>query len=439
MPWDPFAGAPIDRRFIWAAMAFAVVTLQGPNLVGSLRPPPTKGVDFFQDWASARNVWMGLPVYEPLGRAVDRHLALDPDVRRQIRVVEPINAHPPSSVLLALPFAWLDYPNAVLAWNLTSLAMIAVSLWLLSRGLGLVWTFWDIFPASTLLILCEQVRDQIRLGQFNGLLLLLLTAGWLCDRAGRLRIAGVLVALATVVKLYPGFFFLYFLLRRAWQAVIAGFIALLVLTTATLCVVGVDAFVTYVRDVVPLISASPGRLYNVSLAGMFGKWFDPKFVESQPLRVSPLWSNPMAARLAGACASVLVLAVTARWIANAANRRQRDLAFGLSLIAMLLVSPVSWDHYLLVLLIPVGMAWIGLPVSPGIRLGFLLTTITLFSPIFELYLGEPSAIGTASSVETVTVLSLRTYAMIALMALCGREWKSMAGIGRLDLSGGRPS
>ena len=38
------------------------------------------------------------------------------------------NAHPPTSVLLALPLAGLDLPDAMLAWNLVSLAASLASL-----------------------------------------------------------------------------------------------------------------------------------------------------------------------------------------------------------------------------------------------------------------------------------------------------------------------
>ena len=45
------------------------------------------------------------------------------------------NAHPPTSVLLALPVTGLDLPDAVLAWNLVTLAALLASLAIVAAGL----------------------------------------------------------------------------------------------------------------------------------------------------------------------------------------------------------------------------------------------------------------------------------------------------------------
>jgi hypothetical protein len=44
------------RALAVAGLAVSVCSLQGLQFVRSLRPRPTVGVDFFQDWASARNL-----------------------------------------------------------------------------------------------------------------------------------------------------------------------------------------------------------------------------------------------------------------------------------------------------------------------------------------------------------------------------------------------
>src|SRR4051794_29898700 len=117
--WDPLAAIPSARRWLWGLLAVIACLTQGPAFLDSLRPAPEEGVDFFQEWASANNLRHGLPIYTDLERAADLYLGYKRQPTEEMLFMR--NAHPPTSVLLALPFASLDYPNATLIWNLISL------------------------------------------------------------------------------------------------------------------------------------------------------------------------------------------------------------------------------------------------------------------------------------------------------------------------------
>ena len=86
-----------------------------------------------------------------------------------------MNAHPPSSVLLAFPFASLDFPTAFFAWNILSLFALAVSLWLLARGLNIPISGPAVLAVATTLLLSNPLIEQLRQGQLNLILLALLT------------------------------------------------------------------------------------------------------------------------------------------------------------------------------------------------------------------------------------------------------------------------
>src|SRR5438552_1370960 len=83
---------------VWTALAVVLLIARGPGFAASFRPPPGFTGDFAQDWASARNVWSGHPVYESTPEAFARHAGPTTDVL-------PRNAHSPGSVLFVLPFA----------------------------------------------------------------------------------------------------------------------------------------------------------------------------------------------------------------------------------------------------------------------------------------------------------------------------------------------
>src|SRR5262249_51177427 len=181
------------------------------------------------------------------------------------RFVLEVNAHPPTSVLLALPLADLDYPDAVLAWNLFSLALLVPALWLVIRQLDLRVAPWMLLPLAAVLLICSPFRQQVVQGQLNLVLLAILTGAWAADRSGRPWWAGTLVGLATALKLFPGFLFLYFVLRRRWHALGAGIVSLSVCTGLTATVLGVEAFESYARDVLPQIGRFRSDWVNASL------------------------------------------------------------------------------------------------------------------------------------------------------------------------------
>jgi hypothetical protein len=62
-----------------------------------------------------------------------------------------------------------------------------------------------------------------------------------------------------------------------------------------------------------------------------------------------------------------------------------DLAFALSLVAMLLLTPICWDHYLLLLALPLALTWIGLRQSSVERFAFLILAAALWLGPNELW------------------------------------------------------
>jgi hypothetical protein len=391
------------------ALALLTCVSQGPSFIASLRPPRTVGIDFFQDWASARNYRDGLPVYTDHKTAVDRYLGyrIDP-VRFEV------NAHPPTSVLLALPLAALDYPDAALVWNLVSLGALGVSLWLIGRTLGVPLTPWSIFPAVTLLLICTPFRQQVNQGQFNLLLLLLLTGVWTADRSGRLVTAGSLLGLATAIKLFPAVLFLYFAVRGRWRAVAAGIISLAVVTLLTAALLGTDTYRSYIHDVLPQVRQYRSCWNNASLPGLWVKLFDPASED----HIEPLWRSPLAAE-GGAllsCLAVVVVLVRALW--KARKEPHDDRGFALTVIAMLLVSAITWEQYFLLLLLPVAVFWVRLPASILPRWSFVAILLVLFCihPVllYDTFIPGGYPQGPVAPVQTLAVLSLQCYALVGL-------------------------
>ena len=310
--------------------------------------------DFVQEWASARNYQTGHAIYENQEISLQRHLG----VRRQPNeFFLEYNAHPPTSVLLVLPFAWLDYPTAFLLWNLLSLLALVASIVLVFHELetplspqGFCLTLTAVMLASV----CSPLREQLLQGQWNLLLLLLFTGTWAAARRELPWLAGSLLGLAIAIKLFPGFLLLFFLLRCQWRVVMSATLAFVGLTLLTLAFFGLETYRQYIVEVLPAIDAFRSAWPGISMRNFWCRLFDPSSACGVTI---PLAVNPWLARILTLGSSMGVVGILAWVIYRARQPESFDRCYALSLVAMVLVSPIAWDHYLVFLLLPALLLW----------------------------------------------------------------------------------
>jgi hypothetical protein len=380
--------------------------------------------DFFQEWASARNLFNGLPIYTPHEITLERYLGMRPNTSDPYFIA--VNAHPPTSVLLALPFAALNFADAFALWNVLSLLALAVSAGLIVYNHGLPFSIWDLLPAITLLLLCNSFRHQMIQGQLNLVLLLLVTGTWAAERTGRPVWAGVLLAAAAAIKLYPAFLFLYFAMRGRWRALAAGAVAFFVLTALTALILGPQAYTDYFLHVLPRTALWRSNWVNLSLSGVWFKLFDPS-KQFPPIELHPLIWNPAVAWMGMVCSAMVLTTLLYRVVPRLRSPQDADLGFSLCILAMFLVSPITWDHYLLLLALPIAVLWQRFPrEGMGREVLVFCVFILCWEPwmVMEhvlILLDSDHVRSTgawlAEPVETLTALSVPCYALIGLFAM----------------------
>ena len=330
-----------------ATAAFAALTWP------TFRPAPGVGGDLTQDWLSAREHRAGRPAYGDLGAASLRHLGSrhKDDALRW-------NAHPPASLLFFLPLARLSHEDAFFAWNLVTVPLFAAAVWLVARQLGASGGRAGAVTAAVTLagaapvVGCYPLQQQVQWGQFSAPLVFLIAVAWAADRSGRGALAGAALGAAAAVKLFPAFLLLYSAAAGRWRSVAVAAAVALGLNAVALAAFGPDAFRTYTGEVVPGVSERYGAHWsNISARAFWLRLFDP----SLPSRATALADAPPVGRaLALAARGGLALGVA--WLAwRADTAARRDRAFAAAVVAMILVSPISWSHSLLLLVIPVGL------------------------------------------------------------------------------------
>ena len=235
------------------------------------------------------------------------------------------------------------------------------------------------------------------------LLLITLTMHWL--RNGRDAAAGIALAAAVLLRLYPLVLVGYLLVSRRWRALIWMGLALAVGIMITCTFVGVDRSLSFLQVVVPL-SQQLRSPVAISVPGIISHAF--WFFVNQP---SPALDQLRRTTVLAVCGVIVFLTVrvTARYHTNA---DQDDRLFALWVVAMVLITPTAWPHYMVLFLLPLALLaaawrqqegpvralWLGVAgyvltelgtlltdrkLLPEMRFAWIIVTFAALSPILQ--------------------------------------------------------
>jgi alpha-1,2-mannosyltransferase len=273
---------------------------------------------------------LDLAVYREAGRVVlhggDPYAA---DFGRHLRVPLPFT-YPPFAALVSVPLGVLSEPVAIVVWTTLSLSLLVAMVWLvMGRSLrqpvllGLV---------AGALAWTVPLNETISFGQVN--LVLAMACLLDCTRTGRHR--GVLVGVATAVKLTPGLFIAYFALTRQWAAAARAAV------TASVCALLAAA-----------ILPGPSRRYWFHLVFSPSRTGDPGYYTNQSV-----FGTLARLHLAQWLWVPLALGVGALGMGRAAraHREGQEIA-AVALVGLtgVLVSPISWQHHAVWIVLVVGV------------------------------------------------------------------------------------
>jgi len=330
------------KNFLSLAAVAVALCCNGPSFVQAIIPPENAFFDFVQEWLSARNFWTGHPVYENQKVSFERHTGL-PCSDTQMDYFW--NAHPPVSVLIALPIGWItDYQVAHTVWSLLTLGVFLISVAAILRELKLELSGPFLAALVVILVSSFPIWSHLVWGQLGFLLVGLLTLGWVLDRRGYELSAGIAVGLAASMKVFPAFVLCYFLFTGRWRSLLAAIATILISNGVALALFGQDALTTYINEVIPGLLGHSISYYMMSIKGTGERW--GRALEA------PI--------LIGSLAKCLQLLITigVSWKAYfSKSQAEKDQAFALAVLALPLMSPNCWSHYLVLLLFPMLWYW----------------------------------------------------------------------------------
>ena len=356
---------PLKLSVLFCIALFSwVIVLTHANQYGPI------GNDFVQDYAAAIAARQGQAIHgNHIGviAAATGHGWGEADFQ---------NFHPPFLVMLAWPFSYLPYDTAFLAWNVVLVLFYVASLFILGRELNI--SAERTLALFAVLPLWGPVFATMCLGQINALLLLLLCLSWILWRRSRpltRACAGIPLGLACLIKLFPGYFVFLLILRRDFA--ILGIFTLTVLAGFAICsvVFGYDQLLAYFSSTIALDVQDWGAYpINHSIFGIFTRAF------STTTYALPIVNAPLVGTIVIRALSFMVVCSMSYAVWYSCSNRdpaKKDLLFWSQLIPMFLISPITWQHSM-TLMLPLYLVVIGtMKESRPLRLACWFSLLTL--------------------------------------------------------------
>jgi hypothetical protein len=263
--------------------------------------------DVVRDWLAVRAIYGDGSPTDSMSDLALIHLGIDLDGGPHPRT--------PGALLLLLPFSLVAVDWV---WPLMTILVIvtaALSVWASVQIVEWAWPW--ILMLGFSLMLTGPMMAAVLLGSQAPAIAAIAAGSWLAVRRRDSGLAGVLVGVGATLKLFPGLLVpvLWVAHRRRAANVASGVF------------VGLNLVGLFL----------PG----VSISSAIGSLSPP--VES--------WPNNLALGLPPYAVTVMALAVV--WFAK---KTTIDAAMALGIAAMLALSPVVWNHYLVILLAP--LVWL---------------------------------------------------------------------------------
>jgi alpha-1,2-mannosyltransferase len=274
---------------------------------------------------------------------------------------------PPFAAVFFAPFAAaasLAAPAGKLLWIIVSVGslLLAVPIWaaaLRTTAPETASSFSWRDVGLPLLAVALPVQTNFEHLNMNPILLLVLGVAALRLRRHDDRVAGALVGTAAALKAFPALLIVYFLLRRFWHAAISAIAVAVGLTLVPVLGLG---WTLYRSDVVTWLTISgtggwPTREDNQSLFALCVRYFGRGHLPTSDAATAG--SDPVALYIWSGAVALILLSICV-WAAHGDDETERESApreMAAMTTAAVILSPIAWDHYWVLLFPALFAAW----------------------------------------------------------------------------------
>ena len=254
----------------------------------------------------------------------------------------------PFSTLAVYPFVSLEPLAAKHIWILLNLAcLIPIGLMLRSMtGLSLQ-------RIALVILLSFPLHRNLLYGQFYILLLLMLVAACFSYLNGYRALAGALIAIAAVCKIFPALLFVFFLQRRDWRALAAGIATGIASLAISIEAFGLSAHRIWLQEILPWVMHGEGLGTYAATASISGV-LHVLFLSEPQWNPHPWHDSPILYALLAPTLQMLALAPAILLIRKGDDSRwQILLEWSALLTASLAISTIPASYNFVLMVFPV--------------------------------------------------------------------------------------
>jgi hypothetical protein len=300
-------------------------------------PGPAHRLDFANYYDSAVALRHGLDPYTTDLTAIGNRFGLEtgPLIHASgtptyLLCFEPLTRFPPATAL------WI--------WSSLNLVALAIAIYLLLvRRPGIdASTAWLVGGLS---LAFYPVSFNFFWAQTQVMLLLLMVLAMRAMEDERDGAAGLIVALAGLLRAFPFLLLGYFALRRKWKALIFAIAGTIAGALITIAMLGFAQCFSFLNGVAYLSNNERMAFpFAISVAPFLSRMFWTLFGSA---------SSDWIRRGTIVVADAIVLGMTVGATLDAVGRRDDDYRiYSLWIVTSVMLSPIAWHHYLVLLLIP---------------------------------------------------------------------------------------
>jgi glycosyl transferase family 87 len=192
------------------------------------------------------------------------------------------------------------------------------------------------------------LADHFAYAQAQIVMLLMLILMMRCLETRRDGVAGLILAMAAALRVFPSLFVIYFAVLRRWRALMYTLLGLVIIGIVTVFLTGPAIVEGFVAATISRAGENAtSRPYDVSLSAFITRLFWYTFGYT----LSPAVNLVRLAVVGCAEAAVLILALRATTRAHF-NQDRDGRAYMIWVVTAVVLSPVAWIHYMVLLVLP---------------------------------------------------------------------------------------
>jgi hypothetical protein len=322
--------------------ALGAIGLAGALLVDAIPkrivPPLNEfGGDGVVDWLGAKAFWEGWSPFSPEGL-------------KRAGIEKYGFGHPPTTPFWFLAFTNVDPRGLHQLSGHVVLILLLVQLILIATELRAPAPIATALFAFAMVVSQSWMQNHLQMVQLGEPIAFLLVLGWYFLRRDRQYAGGAMIGLSATLKLFPGLMFVFLAFSRRWRALTAASAAWLgVAAVMTYRYGGLTCWPQYFAQQPSIANFWMAHIRNGSLQGAVLRLWWPTCGYRGPVL-------PKAEALAAAAALVMLALM---W--RVARREMRlastvDASYALFMTASVFFNPWIWEHYFVILILPVAVA-----------------------------------------------------------------------------------